>query len=323
MFALVTGPGSPHRPPPQIIDHVAEGTPLRDWTPKAPQPTAAKLTIVQVTDVYTLENFASLKTMLQETRNESGDGKVVSVLTGDFLAPYLLSTVDRGHGMMKALANTPIDYLTFGNHEADIDHKTVCKHVKNFPGTFINTNMQDHEAMEHQVPFEIIELKSPDSSQTRKVGLIAVLSDDPSLYQHFQAPGPFGGATIRSPWEVIKEYKEMLESPPYNCDLVIPLQHLYVSLTITLRVKTLIFRSFCRVMIITRWMKLWTVRDCLSLVLTPSLLLSWRCVGTEKTRANPIFRLALSRQAITHHVQYSRRKTAVPMMLSCHSARRN
>ena len=228
MSALVTGPGSPHRPPPKIIDHVAEGTSFRDWTPKAPQPTAAKLTIVQVTDVYTLENFASLKKMLQETRNESGDGKVVSVLTGDFLAPYLLSTVDRGHGMMKALANTPIDYLTFGNHEADIDHKTVCKHVKNFPGTFINTNMQDHEAMEDQVPFEIIELKSPDSSQIRKVGLVAVLSDDPALYQHFQAPGPFGGATIRSPWEVLKEYKEMLESPPYNCDLVIPLQHLYV-----------------------------------------------------------------------------------------------
>ena len=198
------------------------------WVATPSQPDQAKLTIVQITDVYTLENFASIKTMLKQTRDMSGDSKVVSVLTGDFLAPYLLSSVDQGHGMMKALAQTPIDYLMWGNHEADIDHKTVCKHVKNFPGTFINTNMQDHEAMEHQVPFEIISVPSPDGSHCRKVALIAVLSDDPTLYSQFDAPGAFGGATIRDPWQVLREYKDMLESPPYNCDLVIPLQHLYV-----------------------------------------------------------------------------------------------
>lgn len=88
--------------------------------------------MVQITDVYTLENFASIKTMLEETREEAEGSKVVSVLTGDFLAPYLLSSVDRGHGMMKAITKTPIDYLTWGNHEADINHKTVCNHVKNF-----------------------------------------------------------------------------------------------------------------------------------------------------------------------------------------------
>jgi len=199
------------------------------WTAKPPNPSEAKLTLVQITDVYTLEHFASLKTMLKETRQRSGpDGKVVSLLTGDFLSPYLLSSVDRGHGMMKALAKTPIDYLTWGNHEADINHKTVCKHVQNFPGQFINTNMQDHDAMEHQIPFEVIEVTSPDGTQTRKIGLIAVLSDDPALYNHFQAPGAFGGAKIRDPWETLKEYKELLEGPEYNCDLVIPLQHLYV-----------------------------------------------------------------------------------------------
>jgi len=29
---------------------------------------------------------------------------------------YLLSTVDKGAGMMNAIAKTPIDYLTWGNH---------------------------------------------------------------------------------------------------------------------------------------------------------------------------------------------------------------
>jgi 2',3'-cyclic-nucleotide 2'-phosphodiesterase (5'-nucleotidase family) len=198
------------------------------WEPTPAEDSQVKLTIVQVTDVYTLQNFASLRTLLKEAKEKSAPSPVVSVLTGDFLAPYLLSSVDRGAGMMNALAKTPIDYLTWGNHEADINHRTVCKHVKNFPGTFINTNMQDHEAMEYQKPFEILELTSPDGSHCRKVGLIAVLSDDPALYKHFQDPGAFGGATILDPWETLREYKDRLEQPLYSCDLVIPLQHMYV-----------------------------------------------------------------------------------------------
>jgi len=57
-----------------------------------------------------------LKTALKEIRAAQGDDKVVFLLTGDFLSPYLLSSVDRGQGMMDALAATPIDILTWGNH---------------------------------------------------------------------------------------------------------------------------------------------------------------------------------------------------------------
>ena len=39
--------------------------------------------------------------------------RVVSMLTGDFLAPYLLSSIDAGKGMMDAINATPIDYLTW------------------------------------------------------------------------------------------------------------------------------------------------------------------------------------------------------------------
>ena len=56
--------------------------------------------------------------------------------------------------------------------------------------------MQDHDAMEHQVPYHVIELKSPDGKVTRRVGFIAVLSNDPKLYSQFKAPGAFGGAHI-------------------------------------------------------------------------------------------------------------------------------
>ena len=145
------------------------------WSPTPLQPSEARLTVVQVTDVYTLEHFASLKTMLKETRQTLAEYKkqaaasagsdsddsaestesatesdktsttepeyltrcyddgVISMLTGDFLAPYLLSSIDRGKGMMNAIAATPIDYLTWGNHEAgtylyDSELNCACRH---------------------------------------------------------------------------------------------------------------------------------------------------------------------------------------------------
>jgi len=68
----------------------------------------------------TLEHFPHLKTLIATIRAAQGEegphNKVVSMLTGDFLSPYLLSSVDLGAGMMNALAATPIDYLTWGNH---------------------------------------------------------------------------------------------------------------------------------------------------------------------------------------------------------------
>eukprot|EP00434_Breviolum_minutum_P019431 symbB.v1.2.017134.t1/scaffold1268.1/size213459/15 len=54
----------------------------------------------------------------EATGSGIGTGMGVGMLTGDFLAPYLLSSIDMGVGMMKMLNGTPIDYLTWGNHEA-------------------------------------------------------------------------------------------------------------------------------------------------------------------------------------------------------------
>ena len=72
----------------------------------------------------TLEYFAHLKTLIATIRAAQGEdgprNKVIAMLTGDFLSPYLLSSVDRGAGMMHALAATPIDYLTWGNHGASV-----------------------------------------------------------------------------------------------------------------------------------------------------------------------------------------------------------
>ena len=210
-----------------VTTSTSTSTGKKTWL-KPSKPHEARLTVVQITDVYTLDNFASLKTMLETIRFSQGpNDTVISMLTGDFLSPYLLSSIDRGQGMMDALAATPIDILIWGNHEADIDHRTVCKHVRNFPGTWINTNMQTHEAMDHQVPYKIVDIVSPDGTHRRKIGLVAVLSDDPKLYSHFKKPGAFGGARIDCPWDTLRSYQRMLEDE-MGCDVVLPLEHLYV-----------------------------------------------------------------------------------------------
>lgn len=198
------------------------------WAPTPCGPDEARLTVIQITDCYTLENLASVKTLVAEANAKSGGGRVISVLTGDFLAPYLLSSVDRGNGMMNALAKIPIDYITWGNHEADLSHKTVCRHVREFPGKWLNSNMLDHDAMDDQEEYDVIELMSPDGTNSRQVGLVAVLSDDPNLYKQFKAPGAFGGATIGDPWEALARYKDLLEGPEHDVDTIIPLQHLYL-----------------------------------------------------------------------------------------------
>lgn len=211
---------------PSNLDKVQSGDSPWEATPS--KPSEAKVIILQITDVYTLEYFAHFKTLVEATRAASGAAKVISILTGDFLSPYLLSSVDRGTGMMHAINRVPVDYLTWGNHEADIDHRTVCRHVRNYGGTWINSNMLDHQAMESQQEYDVVEIVSPDGTNTRKVGLVAVLSNDPALYQDFDEPGAFGGATLTDPWEALRKYKALLEGPEYHCDMVLPLQHLYV-----------------------------------------------------------------------------------------------
>lgn len=200
---------------------------VQTWEPDPLADGECRLILLQITDVYTLENFASFKTLLEETRNNAEGATVLSMLTGDFLSPYLLSSVDRGKGMMKALNSIPLDILTWGNHEADIDHRTVCRHVREFKGKWLNSNMLDHAEMKHQQEYEVVELTSRDGKHKRKVGMCAVLSDDPKLYEQFEAPGAFGGATLTDPWEALRKYKNILENLE-GCDLVVPLQHLYV-----------------------------------------------------------------------------------------------
>ena len=102
-----------------------------------------RLRIIAVNDVYLLDNLPKLSSLVESLRLE-GHGKTLTVLSGDFVAPSLLSTVDAGAGMIEALKSVPIDIVCFGNHESDIGHAQLSARIAEFTnggGLWINTNM--------------------------------------------------------------------------------------------------------------------------------------------------------------------------------------
>lgn len=99
-----------------------EADALQDTHP----PTQCKLILLHCTDVYTLDNFCHFETLVKQVKRMYPDATVKTVLTGDFLSPYLLSSIDRGAGMMRALNHLKLDYLTWGNHEACVVFFFFC-----------------------------------------------------------------------------------------------------------------------------------------------------------------------------------------------------
>jgi 2',3'-cyclic-nucleotide 2'-phosphodiesterase (5'-nucleotidase family) len=177
--------------------------------------------IIHITDVYTLHNFASLKTLIDSKSRESGIDKAISLLSGDFLMPYLLSSLDGGKSMMRMINAIQIDFLTWGNHEKDLPHDQLMLREREYKGIWINTNMQSHESFANsscQVDHEIIVIDR--GNHIRKIGLLGILTNSESLYP----PGSFNGAIIEDPWETMRTYNELLRK---DVDLLLPICHLY------------------------------------------------------------------------------------------------
>lgn len=62
-------------------------------------------------------------------RGEVAAVKVVAVVAGDFLAPSLLSCLDKGRGMVDVLNACGVEVAIFGNHETDVPHKALLQRI--------------------------------------------------------------------------------------------------------------------------------------------------------------------------------------------------
>lgn len=175
------------------------------------------LRIICVNDVYTLENLPRLKGLVRHHAEAAPPDALLVTLAGDFIAPSILSSLDKGAGMVDCLNEIPITHTIFGNHEDDVGMAELGKRVGEFRGTWLNTNMPTfrpalptHQRLEVTCP----------GGRTVRVGLLGLLAHQRNLYR----PGAFGGHAIEpANATALRWTKRLVEEE--GCACVIPITH--------------------------------------------------------------------------------------------------
>jgi 5'-nucleotidase len=185
-------------------------------------PVECKLRIIAVNDVYKLDNFSRLRTLIQ--KQSIGFDNVVTTLAGDFLAPSLLSSIDHGRGMVSVMNALPIDMVCFGNHESDIPYESLCQRIHEFDGVWLNSNMEGFQ--NKSCPkFYVKELNASDGSKEAVafLGFLIGGGKHTNLYRE----DAFGGHTIVPILKSAPQAVEMLQAlhPELLPNGIIPLTH--------------------------------------------------------------------------------------------------
>jgi hypothetical protein len=134
------------------------------------------LTLVAVNDVYDLEHLPKLRTLVDTVKAERAGGTVITTLAGDFLSPSVLSSLDRGRGMVQVLNAVGVDYACFGNHEADVGLKALRKRLGEFDATLINSNVPG--AVDGAPATAVVDLPGG-----KRVGLLGLLTSEPGVFR--------------------------------------------------------------------------------------------------------------------------------------------
>jgi 2',3'-cyclic-nucleotide 2'-phosphodiesterase (5'-nucleotidase family) len=74
-----------------------------------------------------LENFPHFKSLVDSSKD--GPDKVLVILAGDFLAPSLLSSLDKGRGIVDCMNECGITHVCLGNHETDVPMKDLAQRI--------------------------------------------------------------------------------------------------------------------------------------------------------------------------------------------------
>ena len=169
------------------------------------------LRILAINDVYTLEHLPRLRTLVDHHRATAPADVTLVTLTGDFVAPSILSSLDFGKGMVECMRMVGVTHAIFGNHEDDIPLEALQSRIRELGATFLSTNV----AFEPALP------KSQVLTVGRvRVGLVGVVMIDPGAYRR----PPFGGFALTDPNDAARAESARLVREE-GCACVIPLTH--------------------------------------------------------------------------------------------------
>ena len=102
-------------------------TPLVQLSPET------KLRILHFGDVYDIQEddgkggAARFVTALDHYRNEAKGAEILTLFSGDMLAPSLISTVKQGQQMVLPFNSMKVDAACIGNHEFDFGIEGMAK----------------------------------------------------------------------------------------------------------------------------------------------------------------------------------------------------
>ncbi|MBI4783276.1 MAG: 5'-nucleotidase C-terminal domain-containing protein [Oscillatoriophycideae cyanobacterium NC_groundwater_1537_Pr4_S-0.65um_50_18] len=118
-------------------------TSQRLYLPRPREAVGTYLRMVSINDVYDIESYPYVETVIQNLKQTAEDAVVVASLSGDFLSPCMITSLDGGKAMLDVLKVVNIDYLCFGNHEFDINLDVLCERFKTYTGKCLNSNILD------------------------------------------------------------------------------------------------------------------------------------------------------------------------------------
>src|SRR5580693_1955756 len=140
--------------------------------------TGPTLRIVSMNDVYTLENLPRMKTLLRQEATQAPADAMLVILAGDFLAPYLLSSLDGGQAMVECMNELGITHVVLGNHEDDVPTPELRARLGELNAVCLGTNVRGFEPA--LPPSDVVEASAEGKRRVR-VGLVGIVMDDPTV----------------------------------------------------------------------------------------------------------------------------------------------
>ncbi|KAK7233968.1 5'-nucleotidase [Aureococcus anophagefferens] len=211
---------------------------------------SATLRFIHVNDIYDLASLPSLATLVRD--RSAGADRVVVTCGGDFLAPYLLSGLDHGTGMIDCLNALGCTHCCFGNHECDaprgagngrrapnrkgsslgrfplVPHAALLERIAQFGGVWINSNMPGitEGSPLHPLPeYDVVEVASRSGGHTRRVAVLGLLCDYAQLYRKSAFNGLAAAGGIEPPMDALKRLTGALRDAE-KPDAVVAMTHL-------------------------------------------------------------------------------------------------
>ncbi|MBE9065657.1 EF-hand domain-containing protein [Leptolyngbya cf. ectocarpi LEGE 11479] len=117
--------------------------PLSLYLPRPRNAIGPYLRIASINDVYDITSYPYVETVIQALKQTAENAVVIATLSGDFLSPCLISSLDGGKAMLDILKVVNIDYLCFGNHEFDIRLDILRERFKSYTGKCLNGNISN------------------------------------------------------------------------------------------------------------------------------------------------------------------------------------